>query len=299
MFRSAYRKEMCAIDREFPDPVVDDSEDDPAYVVVEPLTKKRKFLNRLNKGAQHRAGKALSVDGQPSFDKVAKWAHWFGRIWDEIQGHRALSDIYLLEDEEVPLADTQVLVNARVRGAWRPFSHKTPYLLLQEFLDGDVLTEQMLIDDAELAKQLAEALKSSFRLYEEFGRAVDFVGFEIAKCIVRSCYDKDVEWNISNMRVDEEGQIKLLDSRLLDPDCAIICSGWYVRLLVELQHEALVRVLSESHPELAELKPPTSRVAQTLMRFGFWHKETMPKILEPMEPVRRWMIETGNAFVFP
>jgi hypothetical protein len=148
----------------------------------------------------------------------------------------------------------------------------------------------MLLAVTEIREQLFEVLKRSFEIYKQIGRSIDFTGFEIAKCLLRSFHDKDVEWHVANVRIDHDGDIKLIDSRLLDPSHAIFCARWYVRLLVDLQHESLARVLEPFYPDVGSLKPRSSLLSRALMRLGFWHKENMPKILEAIESVRKRLI---------
>lgn len=225
----------------------------------------------LGSGMQHDVGIVNQIDQTDvtAFNNqvVAKWPNFKGKIWDKLTFDCAKKDQSILKQHGVPHPTTVIKegITVSVEGRWNPKVLRPNYVLFQEKLQGECVEEDDLKTYEPIRNQVRDMYSISVELAKSKQGSLDITGFGTATSLFHQAIGRQVRWGIHNLYKNNEDNIVLIDTLLLDPKRVPFVFKDLVLFLGQIQHAAIHRVLSES---LDPQNLPHPNVSNSMMKLA-------------------------------
>jgi len=171
-------------------------------------------------------------------DKVYKFPD---NIWCNTSFEAQIANLQMLKDLGIKCCSTNVLNPGMVY--IESEMKEVPYLIEQEFVTDPTLNEIDLQNEA-IRMQLLEYLIKSDELYVNKGMAIDFLGAESMKCLIKFFFDRSLPLGVYNFKKNNDNDIYLLDTGILKLDSLNPFVAKIINTMIQLQHYLIFKVIN-------------------------------------------------------
>ena len=165
--------------------------------------------------------------------------------WHTKEAYDVQADLCELQENAVPILDTEVLENQPVQSGnevWTP-----PYVIVQKRSNLPTLDATHLQIEC-IRAQLSKLLQISVNLFKDKNVAIDFLGAEAMVGLMKYFISPSYPLHVHNFHLNHNAEILLLDTGLLNPEKCKPFLRWGISEIINLQHyliEGVVQTLDD------------------------------------------------------